>query len=73
MERHINRTYLGFLAQIIRGVLLRVFVSKTYRHLRLGGIASGSGVVSQQNDVFEPETPHIFNSIVVQSYHNLTK
>ena len=51
VKRHINSSYLRFFAQIALGKLRSVSVSKTYRHLRPGGITSGAGVICQQHDV----------------------
>ena len=73
VNRYINCSDLRFLAKIVRGILRSVSVGKTYRHLRLGGIASGARIIGQQNDVFVSEHCHICNCVVVQSYHNLTK
>ena len=73
VNRHINGSYLRFLAEIIPGIFRSVSVSKTYRHLRLGGITSGAGIIGQQNDVFVAEHLHICNCVVVQSYHSFTK
>ena len=73
VNRHINNSYLRFLAEIPFGIFRSVSVSKTYRHLRPGGIASGAGIIGQQNDVFVAEHLHICNCVVVQSYHSFTK
>ena len=73
VNRHINNSYLRFLAEIPFGIFRSVSVSKTYRHLRPGGIASGAGIIGQQNDVFVSEHLHICNCVVVQSYHSFTK
>ena len=73
VNRHINGAYLRFLAEIIPGIFRSVSVSKTYRHLRLGGITSGSRVVGQKNDILVAEHIHVCYCVVVQSYHNLTK
>ena len=73
VNRHINNSYLRFLAEIPFGIFRSVSVSKTYRHLRPGGIASGAGVISQQHDVLVAEHRHVFDCVVVQSYHSFTK
>ena len=73
VSRNVNSPYLRFLTEIALGVLRSVSVGKTYRHLRPGGIASGAGIIGQQNDVFVAEHLHICNCVVVQSYHSFTK
>ena len=73
VSRHVNSSYLRFLTKIPLSVLSSVSVSKTYRHLRLGGIASGAGIIGQQNYVPVAELCHVFYSIVVESDHNFTK
>ena len=73
VNRYINCSDLRFLAKIVRGILRSVSVGKTYRHLRLGGIASRTCVVSQKHDVFVSEHFHICYCVVVQPYHSLTK
>ena len=73
VNRHVNSPYLRFLTKITLGVIRPVSVSKTYRHLRSGGIASCAGVIGQQHDVLVSEHRHIFDCVVVQPYHSLTK
>ena len=73
VSRHVNSTYLRFFTKIALSIFRSVSVGKTYRHLRLGGIASCARVICQQYDVFVAEHRHICNCVVVQSYHNLTK
>ena len=73
VSRNVNSPYLRFLTEIALGVFRSVSVGKTYRHLRPGGIASGAGVISQQHDVLVSEHRHIFDCVVVQPYHSLTK
>ena len=73
VKRHINSPYLRFLADIVPGILRSVSVGKTYRHLRLGGIASGPGIIGQQNYILITEHRHICYCVVVQPYHSFTK
>jgi hypothetical protein len=73
VKRHINSPYLRFLADIVPGILRSVSVGKTYRHLRLGGIASGACGIGQQNDIFVAEHRHVCYCVVIQPYHNFTK
>ena len=73
VSRHVNSTYLRFFTKISLSIFRSVSVGKTYRHLRPGGIASGAGIIGQQNDVFVAEHLHICNCVVVQSYHSFTK
>jgi len=73
VKRHINSPYLRFLADIVPGILRSVSVGKTYRHLRLGGIASGTCGIGQQNDIFVAEHRHVCYCVVIQPYHNFTK
>ena len=73
VNRHINSSYLRLFAKIVFSILRTVPIGKTYRYLRLGGIASCARVISQQHDVFVAEHRHICNCIVVKSYHNFTK
>ena len=73
VNRHVNSAYLRFLTDVALGILRSVSVGKTYRHLRPGGIASGAGVISQQHDVLVAEHRHVFDCVVVQPYHSLTK
>ena len=73
VNRHINGAYLRFLAEIIPGIFRSVSVSKTYRHLRLGGITSGPGIIGHKNNVFVTEHCHICYCIVIQPYHSFTK
>ena len=73
MQRHVNRPYLRLFPKIALGILRPVSVGKTYRHLRLGGITSGAGIIGQQNYVPVAELCHVFYSIVVESDHSFTK
>ena len=73
VKRHVNSTYLRFFAKIALGKLRAVPVGKTYRHLRFGGITSGTRIVGQKHDVFVTEHFHIFDCVVVQPYHSFTK
>ena len=73
VNRYINCSDLRFLAKIVRGILRSVSVGKTYRHLRLGGIASGPGIIGQQNYILITEHRHICYCVVVQPYHSFTK
>ena len=73
VKGHINTPYLRLLAQISLSELRPVSAGKTYRHLRPGGIASGPGIIGKKHDVFVAELPHIFDSVIVESYHNFTK
>ena len=73
VKRHVNSTYLRFFAKISLGILRAVPVGKTYRHLRPGGIASGTGIIGQKNYVFITEPRHICYCVIVQSYHSFTK
>ena len=73
VNRHINGSYLRFLSEIIPGIFRSVSVGKTYRHLRFGGITSGTRIVGQKHDVFVTEHFHIFDCVVVQPYHSFTK
>ena len=73
VNRHINCSDLRFLTKIVPGIFRSVSVGKTYRHLRFGGIASGTRVVGQKNDILVAEHIHVCYCVVVQSYHNLTK
>ena len=73
VKGHVNSANLRFFAYIFIGIFCRIPVSKTYRHLRLGGIASGARCVGQEYDIPVSEHIHIFDSIVVESYHSLTK
>ena len=73
VNRHVNSPYLRFFTKIALGKLRAVPVGKTYRHLRFGGIASGPRVIGQQHDVLVSEHRHIFDCVVVQSYHSFTK
>ena len=70
---HVNSAYLRFLTEIALSILRSVSVGKTHRHLRFGGIASGARGVGQENDIPVAEHIHVFDSIVVESYHSLTK
>ncbi len=69
VKRHVNSPYLRFFAKIAFGKLRAVSVGKTYRHLRFGGITSGTRVIGQKHDVPETQAPHIFYSIIIQPYH----
>ncbi len=73
VDRYINSSDLRFLAKIVPGIFRSVSVGKTYRHLRLGGITSGTSIVGQKHDVFVTEHFHIFDCVVVQPYHSFTK
>ena len=70
---HVNSAYLRFLTEIALSILRSVSVGKTHRHLRFGGIASGARGVGQENDIPVAEHIHVFDSVVVESYHSLTK
>lgn len=63
VNRHINSTYLRFIAKIVP--VRSVPVSKTYRHLRFGGITSRAGIIGQKHYVPEPELPHVFDRVIV--------
>lgn len=69
VQRDINRTDLRLLAQIPFFIKGRIFVSKTYRHLRFGGVTSRSCVIGQQDNIPEAKTPHVFNCRIVKFYH----
>ena len=73
VKRHINSSYLRFFTKIVCSKLRTVSVGKAYRHLRFGGIASGTRVISQKHDVLVSEHCHICDSIVVEFYHSFTK
>ena len=73
VDRHVNSAYLRFLTDITLGILRSVSVGKTYRHLRLGGITSGPGIIGHKNNVFVTEHCHICYCIVIQPYHSFTK
>ena len=73
VNRHVNSAYLRFLTDVALGILRSVSVGKTYRHLRLGGIASGSGIIGQKNYILITEHRHICYCVVVQPYHSFTK
>ena len=69
VQRNIDCPYLRFFPEIIIRILRSVSVGKTYRHLRLGGIASGARIICQKHNVFVSQAPHIFDSIVIKANH----
>ena len=69
VDRHIDSSYLRFFTHVFLNVFGPVSVSKTYRHLRLGGIASRAGIIGQQDYVPVSEFPHVFDSVIVKAYH----
>lgn len=73
VNRHVNSPYLRFLPDVALGILRSVSAGKTYRHLRLGGITSGPGIIGHKNNVFVTEHCHICYCIVIQPYHSFTK
>ena len=73
VNRHINSPYLRLFTKIVSGILRTIPIGKTYRYLRLGGVASRARIICQQHNVFVSEHRHICNCVIVKSYHNLTK
>ena len=69
VDRHVNSAYRRLLAEVFLRVLRSVFVSKTYRHLRLGGITSRAGRIGQQHYVPVAEHLHVFDGVVIEAYH----
>ena len=70
LARYVDRTYLRPLMDILFTESLGFFVSKTYRHLPSGGIASGLAVVGKEHDIRIPQHAHIFDCRFVQFYHS---
>lgn len=69
VKRNIYRPYLRLLTYIAIRKLRPVSAGKTYRHLRLGGSASGLVIVGQKDYVPEAEHLHVFDGVIVESYH----
>ena len=67
--RYVDRTYLRPLMYILFTESFSFFVSKTYRHLPSGGIASGLAVVGKEHYIRIPQQAHIFDCRFVQFDH----
>ena len=64
VHRDVHPADRRFLTQIIVSEL-PVLVSKTRRHLRFGGITSGSAIARQEYNVPESQAVHVFNCSIV--------
>lgn len=67
--RYVDRTYLRPLMYILFTESFGFFVSKTYRHLPSGGVASGLAVVGKEHYIRIPQQAHIFDCRFVQFDH----